>query len=136
MKFRKARRAPYHQVQRHATWRPKRTRRQRGFKPFQVKYNYLIKNPKRGESPQKTIKITLYIARREAAPFRGFGGHTSPAVEPKKSKKPGPQGWWPGTRIKRCTEVGCSDSITYNLCAPVYRCPLHSSAVTALIPLL
>lgn len=40
MKFRKARRAPYHQVQRHATWRPKRTRRQRGFKPFQVKYNY------------------------------------------------------------------------------------------------
>ena len=40
MKFRKAKRAPYHQVQRHATWRPKRTRRQRGFKPFQVKYNY------------------------------------------------------------------------------------------------
>ena len=38
--FRKAKRAPYHQVQRHATWRPKRTRRQRGFKPFQVKYNY------------------------------------------------------------------------------------------------
>ena len=40
MAYRKAKRAPYHQVQRHATWRPKRTRRQRGFKPFRVKYNY------------------------------------------------------------------------------------------------
>lgn len=40
MKFRKAKRAPRHQVQRHAPTRLKRTRRQRGFKPFQVKYNY------------------------------------------------------------------------------------------------
>jgi hypothetical protein len=40
MKFRKVKRAPYHQKQRHAHWRPKRTRVQRGFTPFQVKFNY------------------------------------------------------------------------------------------------
>ena len=40
MAYRKAKRAPYHQRQAHAPTRRKRTRRQRSFKPFQVKYNY------------------------------------------------------------------------------------------------
>ena len=40
MAYRKAKRPAYHQRQAHFPFRPKRTRRQRAFTPFKVKYNY------------------------------------------------------------------------------------------------